>query len=96
MSLINSKAITRRLNKIKDEREKKKKTYENDRGNWEYTAYKNVPEATILRDLTTQNSFNPKEVNNIRFPPKTKEQEILEKGIKLNTKDKIILKKYGY
>ena len=94
MSLLNSKAITRRLNKIKDNREKKKKSYENNSGNWEYTAYKHVPEATILRDLTTQNSFNPKEVNNIRFPPKTKEQEILEKGTKLNTKDKIILKNY--
>ena len=91
MSLLKNRSLIRNLKNIELKRTEKKKTAENNSGNWEYTPYKRVPEATILRDLTSPNSFNPKDVETIRNPIKSKEQEILEKGGKINSKDKIIL-----
>lgn len=86
-----SRSYIRFNNKVQKKRDEKKKTLENNSGNWEYSPYKHIMEANILRDLLSPNSFNPKNVNTIRYPPKTKEQEILDKGAKLNSKDKIIL-----
>lgn len=85
------KATLRTLNKIQLKREEKKKAIANDSGNWEHRIYKQVPEAKILSDLVSPNCFDPKNVQNIRFPPKSKEMEILEKK-KLTAGDKIILK----
>lgn len=91
MSLLRNKSLNRSFNKIQNIRDDKKKLYVNNSGHWEWNENKSVPEATILRDLQSPNSFNPNNIETILNPPKTKEQEILEKGGKLNTKDRIIL-----
>ena len=57
----------------------KQEKQENNSGNWEFTPYRKIPEANILRDLVSPNSFNPKNVDLIRNPPKTKETEIMER-----------------
>jgi hypothetical protein len=90
MSYYRNQANLRMLNKIQLKREEKKKAINDNSGNWEHRIYKCIPEAKILSDLVSPNCLNPKNVNTIRFPPKTKEMEILEKK-KLSSGDKIIL-----
>jgi hypothetical protein len=72
-------------------REKAKEKAKDNSGNWEYTPYRKLPAETILRDLLSPNSFDPRKVNEIRNPPKSKKQLILEKGDKISKSDKIIL-----
>ena len=91
MSLYKKPSFVRAQNKIQLKRDEKKNTLNNNSGNWEYTPYRNIPEAKILSDLVSPNCFDPKNVTTIRFPPKTKEMEIMEKK-KHSTGDKIILK----
>ena len=77
-------------NKYKAKEKAKEKAKDNS-GNWEYTPYRKLPAETILRDLLSPNSFDPRKVNEIRNPPKSKKQLILEKGDKISKSDKIIL-----
>jgi hypothetical protein len=81
MSVVNNRSTIRNFRKIDSKRQQKKDDRENDSGNWEYTPYPtgSIPEATILRDLLSPNSFDPTKVPEILSPPKTKEQIILEK-----------------
>jgi hypothetical protein len=64
------------MSRMNTNREKAKEKAKDNSGNWEYTPYRKLPAETILRDLLSPNSFDPRKVNEIRNPPKSKKQLI--------------------
>jgi hypothetical protein len=89
------------LEKRKKEKERKLKTYNENKGHWLYSFFQKTfnpdVEANIKISMRPENSFNPKNVHSYINPKPSREELLIDKkanGIKLKTSEQFVVDNY--